>query len=209
MPNDTIKSHSAEENITEVIKVNRLSIVKQYEKAGMVDRVEIMLNNYVNFQTQIDVCFEGIKYRIKENLEYERKSKRGDIGIRVQNSQLSNPTLDSAIENLEIEEALKSGEFTKVVHDSEDLEEIMSEIHTMSMMKTDYRIMQLQIKMLSKADQEPFHYLHEEGMNYCTIADEIGIQTDSVRKRYWRAASKVKAGMIDFWTENQMKAMAQ
>ena len=43
------------------------SIVKQYEDADFSKRVDIMLDNFASFTTQIEISFDAIKYRIKED----------------------------------------------------------------------------------------------------------------------------------------------
>ena len=57
------------------------SIVKQYEYADFEKRVDIMLENFANFTARIDICYEAIKYRIKEDRAFARRQDKGDIMI--------------------------------------------------------------------------------------------------------------------------------
>lgn len=53
---------------------------------------------------------KNTQFKIKAEREYLRSHNRGELGVRVQMSNISSPTEDEAIANIEIEEAFKNGE---------------------------------------------------------------------------------------------------
>ena len=180
-----------------------VSIVTRYGEADYSGRVDLLLDNYETFEAQIEVCFEGIKYRIKEDRAYERRHNTGDLGVRVQTSGLSNPTEAAAFENIEIEEALKSKDFdSEIMRFVDDVDEIRRDIYVMEIMELDYKMITLQRKLLSKSDQKVLVSFLDEGMDYDAIADAENIELESARSRVRRAKGNLKVKMLTFLQNN-------
>ena len=179
------------------------SIVKQYEDADFSKRVDIMLDNYASFATQIEICFEGIKYRIKEDRAFTRRQEKGDLGVRVQASGTSNPTEREALENIEIDEALKKKDFSgSIFKNVDDVEAIKREIYIMEIMRLDYQMLILQIKLLKKKDQKLLQDYLVNGMALEEIADAENVAYETIRTRIKRAKSRVKCSMVSFLDQN-------
>lgn len=182
------------------------NIIKKYEIADYEGRVDIMLDNFDNFNAQLDLVYEGIKYRIREERAYARSCNRGELGVRVQTSGVSNPTEKIAIENIEIEEALKKKDFeSSIFKNVEELDEIKRNIYIIEIMEMDYDALLKQIKLLKKLDREVLLKLLDEGMEIQEIATEAQIEYESVRTRVKRARARIKVGMIEFWNENKRR----
>ena len=180
-----------------------VSMVTKYGEADYSGRVDILLDNYETFLTQIELCYEGIKYRIKEDRAYERRKNRGELGIRVQTSGHSSPTETEAIENIEIEEMLKSGDFeSDLLKYVDDVDQIKRDIYVMQVMKLDFGIISLQRKLLSRSDQKVLVSFLDEGMTYEDIARKEDIEMDSARSRVRRAKGNLKIKMMTFLETN-------
>lgn len=184
------------------------SIVKRYEIADLSERVDIMLNNYSSFEAQLAIEFAGIEYRIKEERAYRRRASRGELGIRVQTSNISDPTYEAAAENIMIESALKKKNFDDNLFDGvDDCEEIKREVYIMEVMQLDFGILRRQLSVLKKIDRKILLDLYEEGLEIQEIADEQGIDYESVRTRTKRAKGRLRMKMLDFWSEHQRRGL--
>lgn len=182
------------------------NIVRKYEIADYEGRVDIMLDNFDNFNAQIELVYEGIKYRIREERAYARRSNMGELGVRVQTSGVSSTTEKIAIENIEIENALKGKDFdNSIFKNVEELDEIKRSIYIMEIMEMDYNALVKQMKLLKKLDREVLLKLLDEGMEIQEIASEAQIEYESVRTRVKRARARIKVGMIEFWNENKRR----
>jgi hypothetical protein len=91
-------------------KANESNLLSSYRMADPEGRLEIMLANYHVFPKMIRKMEKKTKYKIKAEKEYVRSHNRGELGVRVQTSNLSDITADEAIDNVMLEEALKTGD---------------------------------------------------------------------------------------------------
>ena len=79
-----------------------------------------------------------------ERVLKKRRSSLGKLGVRVQTSNISDPTSREAIDNIMITQAIKSGELSAIISDLDaDLISLHeSEVRTIRNMKEDYSILQ-------------------------------------------------------------------
>lgn len=91
-------------------RANDINILENYKVANPEERFEIMFAHYSFFPKVIRKLEKKTQFKIKAEREYMRSHNRGELGVRVQNSNISSPTEDEAIANIEIEEAFKTGE---------------------------------------------------------------------------------------------------
>lgn len=179
------------------------SIVKQYEDADFSKRVDIMLDNFASFTTQIEISFDAIKYRIKEDRAFARRQDKGDLGVRVQSSGTGSPTEREALENIEIEEALQKKDFSGAIFKNvDDVDEIKREIYVMEIMKLDYQMLEKHLRLLKKRDQKLLRDFLEDGKELEDIAEEENLTYEAIRSRIRRARSQVKCNMVCFLNEN-------
>ena len=179
------------------------SIVKQYEYADFEKRVDIMLENFASFTARIDICYEAIKYRIKEDRAFARRQDKGDPGIRVQSSGTGSPTEREALENIEIEEALKEKDFSGTVFkDVDDVDAIKREIYIIEIMKLDFQALEKQMKVLKEKDRKILKDYLGDCMGLEEIAEAENMPYETIRTRIKRAKARVKREMVCFLNEN-------
>jgi hypothetical protein len=125
----------------------KVNMLKKYEKADASKRVDIICSNYPNFIGIVDSYTEGLKYMIQNEKEYNRKSQRGDLGVRVQVSGLcSDKTGDAAIENVMMEEAIITCDFSGDILKGTDRGiEFEKQAYILRRMRTDYALFNKQL----------------------------------------------------------------
>ena len=184
------------------------SIISRYILADFEERVCIMLDNYTTFEAQLEIELDGIEYRIKEERAYQRRSAKGDLGVRVQTSGISDPTYQEAVENIMIAEALKAMDFNSdIFKDNEEVEAIKRDIYAMEIMQIDFRNMKKQLRVLKPLDRDTLLSVYDEEIELQILATKEGIDYESARSRENRAKKRLQEKMIIFWNQNQRRGL--
>lgn len=123
-------------------KARDTDILATYKSAGPEERFEIMFENYAFFPKVIKKIQKKTEYKIKSDREYYRSHNRGELGVRVQTSNISSPTEEEAIANIQLEEAFKTGRVDAgLLKGFEDAQIYEEDIHFISLMRMDYELM--------------------------------------------------------------------
>ena len=84
----------------------------------------------------------------------------------------------------------------------DDVDAIRREIYIMEIMRLDYQMLILQIKLLKKKDQKLLQDYLVNGMALEEIADAENVAYETIRTRIKRAKSRVKCSMVSFLDQN-------
>lgn len=119
-----------------------------YRDAPVREKIEIILDHYPDFDSYI----EGLQELLAVSIQIDRRSAgdrdEGQLGIRVQTSNCSDPTADAAISNVMLMNAIQSGDLDEELENVEDAEEYREEAETIRWMKEDYRVVRACILVL-------------------------------------------------------------
>ncbi len=75
------------------------SIVEQYADSDVGERIAILIRYYPNFIRLVEGFERNLGFIIKQEQEMKRRAAIGELGVRVQNSHISDPTAREAIDN--------------------------------------------------------------------------------------------------------------
>lgn len=176
----------------------RRNIVDRYSRATVEKRVEIILDNYATFNRILDGYEKSLSIVIRNERDFNRKKQLGDSGIRVQTSNISDITAQTAIENVEIQEAIHDGDWRTATKGSDNIFEHRLEIETISQMRDDYDIVTGQLSVLLKEEYDFYlPYINRE-KNCFEIAEEQGLSPEAVRMRLYRYRLIVKESALPF-----------
>lgn len=176
----------------------RRNIVDRYSRATVEKRVEIILDNYATFNRILDGYEKSLSIVIRNERDFNRKKQLGDSGIRVQTSNISDITAQTAIENVEIQEAIHDGDWRTATKGSDNIFEHRLEIETISQMRDDYDIVTGQLSALLKEEYDFYlPYINRE-KNCFEIAEEQGLSPEAVRMRLYRYRLIVKESALPF-----------
>lgn len=117
------------------------NIVEQYADSDVGKRIEILIRHYPNFIRLVEGFEQSLSFIIKQEKEMKRRAAIGELGVRVQNSHISDPTAREAIDNIMIMEAIKKGELDSVISELDEDVRILHEmeVRTIRDMKEDLR----------------------------------------------------------------------
>ena len=176
----------------------RRNIVDRYSRATVEKRVGIILDNYATFNRILDGYEKSLSIVIRNERDFNRKKQLGDSGIRVQTSNISDITAQTAIENVEIQEAIHDGDWRTATKGSDNIFEHRLEIETIGQMRDDYDIVTGQLSALLKEEYDFYlPYINRE-KNCFEIAEEQGLSPEAVRMRLYRYRLIVKESALPF-----------
>lgn len=186
--------------------VTKVSIVEAYADASIEKKIEIILDNFIGFINIVEGYEKCLSIQIRNEREYNRRKNNGDLGIRVKTSGISDTTARIAIENIMIEEAIKTGNFDEALKGTDNVEKHKREIQTLINMRDDYVIVSSQINLLQGEDLKIFQQYLSKEMKITDIAIEENRGYDALQKRLKRSRKIVKAQSEMFLIEKYQYA---
>ncbi len=169
-------------------------ILADYKIATPEERFEIMFQNYTVFPKAIKKLERKTQYKIKADREYYRSHHRGELGVRVQTSNISSPTEDEAIADIEIEEALKSGRVDRnLLKDFDDAGAYIEDIRFISIMRMDYELL---VDCVASLDDDE-NLIITEYLNNRKFLKEIAVEHEMSYSNMKRKYKLIKAALMD------------
>lgn len=169
------------------------NIVEQYAGADVPARIELLLKYYPNFIRLVEGYEQSLGIIIKEERAYARRSKQGDLGVRVQTSGTSDPTAKAAIENIMIMEAIQKGNLETITSelDVQVAMKYQSEVTTIQDMREDYQTLKNQFFYLEPEDMEPFEKYLQCGRHTEKLAYELDVKPEALKMQMCRTKKVV------------------
>lgn len=185
-----------------MIKVSSGTKVKEflenYKSADPEERAGMMMDNYLIFPKLIKRAESKTRYLIKSEREYRRSHSRGELGVRVKSSNLSDPTFEEAALNLLIDQSFETGKIEKGIIDGlEGDEEYEETIHIISVMWADYKMLN---EIIDNCEEEDVRLLKKylmENKVYRVIAEEEDCSYDSVKRKITKIREEIREEMIE------------
>ena len=157
-----------------------------------------MMDNYCIFPKIIRKMEKKTQYRIKCEKEYARSKHRGELGVRVQTSNLSDPTFEEAATNIMIEEALKTGEAEGgILNGIENAAEYEADIRMISIMRMDFELLS---EIVEDMDTDDNNWLKDylEGKKLLKeIATEQERTYDAMKKRVMKMKVLIRDEILE------------
>lgn len=172
---------------------------EEYYKKGAKERLDFIFENYKNFDKVLDGQKETLIFLITCEREYNRHSQVGDIGIRVQTSEVfSDSTANDGIERYEIDKAISESKYSEeFFREIEDKEYILTKIWELKLMRLEY--MQLCNKILNLDKEETYimeSYLKKRKSTY-ELAEEFSVEPESIKQRVYRIRKHLIKDMLN------------
>lgn len=180
------------------LKIRDTDLLNSYKKAPAEKRLSIMLEYYPVFPGMLRKIEKKTEYKIKSEQERMRSRRRGELGVRVQTSNVSDTTANEAVANVTLEEAFKTGEVSKgLLKGIENAPEFEETIRMVSIMKMDFELLEDILSGFGREDSIIIKKHLSEGKSYRVIAEEEECSTDSVRRKFTRIREEISEEIID------------
>ena len=169
-----------------------------YKKSEPEDRFFIIYNNYVSFPRLLKKIEKKLQFIIKSEKEYLRSHNRGELGVRIQTSNLSNITAELAISNVSLEDSFESGKIdSETLKGVEDAAKYIEYIQILRMMRMDYELLE---EIIEDLPYDNTHLIKEyivEGKNIHDIAKEYDRSYDTIKKRLSNIREDIKEEVVE------------
>ena len=137
--------------------------LQEYSNSDTEIKVKYLLSNYNRLPKLIDSYESTWEIVVKAEKRYNASSELGDLGIRVQRTRNSNPTMAEALINAELDLAKTETNLRVLVKGTDNPAQRIKEKLIIQDMRDDYSIIVNAIHSLDQKDEEIFlRYLNNE-----------------------------------------------
>ena len=163
----------------------------------------LIYKNYSVFPQLVD-CYEtGLLNRILFEVEYNRRAKNDDdLGVRVQTSNKSDPTMAKAIEHIMIREAVEECNFSgNILKETDTPDKHKRDILTIHMMRREYEVFDTALKTLPQREYSMIYSFIHKDMNLLEIAEDKELAYQSVKNMIGAAKKTLENRITPFFRE--------
>jgi len=160
-----------------------VSILDNYRKATDEKRIKIVLDHYSSFMPYVNAYEAGLIRTIKAEREYNRRVALGDPGVRVQTSNIGNPTSSEGDEDMIVRQAVRAGDYITALRGADKFETHKWEILLLKDMREIYGLVEEQIGSLGDEKDVFKRYLKRE-FKLAAIAGTEGVTSEAMKKRF-------------------------
>ena len=165
-------------------RANDRDLLVSYREADPLGRVEIVFANYHIFPKVIRKMEKKTQYKIKAEREHIRSHNRGELGVRVQTSNLSDTTADEATANVMLEECFKTGVVdSSTLRGIENAAEYEADIKIISIMKDDFELIEECVEDLDDDDCQLIKACLIQRKFIKEMACDFNLSYDTVKRR--------------------------
>ena len=180
------------------------NVVVTYSKKSAAKRVDYIMDNYSVFEQMIEGEEECLYVKIRREQE-ELRNKRDDLGVRVQTSNISDITGNTATKNADVSMGIRNGDWKLAAKGTKHYAKYRHAIETLQLMKDDYSIVRSQLKGIKDEDNLFHRYLNGE-MKNDELADTAKITPNALRARICRFRSELRDKALNFIEDEEMCA---
>lgn len=181
-----------------IAKAKDSDMLRMYRDSVPEERFELLMQHFGVFPKMLRKLEKKIEYKIKAEREHVKSQRRGELGVRVQTSDLSDPTAKDAIINVVIKEGVQNGEIDgNLLKGLENAKEYEEEVRVIRIMRMDFELLEEIIEDLEETDSRLIKQYIQEGRYVKEIAVEEGKSYNAVMKRITRIRAEIKEEIIE------------
>ena len=179
------------------IKAKEKDYLTAYRSLNAEERLNLMINNYSTFPKIIRKMEVKTRYRIKSEKEYMRSHLRGELGVRVQSSKLSDPTFEEASTNIMLDKAMETGEAEGgLLNGIENAERYEADIRIISIMRMDYELLSEIVEDLDEDESCWMKDFLTKRKLLKEIASERGLSYETMKRRAYELRNDIREEII-------------
>ena len=180
------------------IKAKEKDYLTAYRSLNAEGRLNLMINNYSTFPKIIRKMEVKTRYRIKSEKEYMRSHSRGELGVRVQSSKLSDPTFEEASTNIMLDKAMETGEAEGgLLNGIENAERYEADIRIISIMRMDYELLSEIVEDLDEDESCWMKDFLTKRKLLKEIASERGLSYETIKRRAYELRNDIREEIIE------------
>ena len=182
------------------------SIVGNYYRLDPRKRMDVIIYHYECFPAIIRDYEMELEDWILTSRASARQESLGDLGVRVQSgSNSASPTEGYAIERMQVEQIVKSGELDRYSMALSDADEIRRGLMEVRLMRREYDRMKVRMRTIGKLDREfLLKYVSRENRAE-NLSEDLLITQKSIRNRIYNIKKRLFDGFVenfDFYSDD-------
>ncbi len=172
-------------------------IISEFGIANTQKRIGIIFYNLDKFEGVMSNYRDELIEKTWEEIQYNQRGQKGDLGVRVQTSGLSDPTYKKAVTLIAVEEMVDSGIIPDhVLQFVDDQEETSYQVKNYNRMLKGYKYVERYVrKSLGGKDRNLVTKYIGEDEDIIDIAGNMGVEAATVRQRLYRIRLKMQADL--------------
>lgn len=170
--------------------------IGEYGTKSPQSRFNILFREYSSFPFKIEAYRTNIILKISSEREFSRNAVKEGLGVRVQTSNVSNPTMDHAIEKMEIEAFIADENEDGVLSHLTCKPEIVREAREMRLMSLEYSAFEAILNKMPEYDKEIIIPFLSKKMDIDSLADEYNMSYEAMRSRLRKIKSNLSNAIL-------------
>lgn len=167
--------------------------IDRYAGVEPSEQFDFLYENFSVLREMLQDYREDLIKEVIEQKTYNRKSKNGELGIRIQVSMgISNPTMNQAIENVTIAQAIDEGWLDEdFFEDTDNKQDLIMKITSYHSLSRDFETFTSKLGTMRPKDQSILrpYLLRQKSMD--DLADDMGIDYRSAVKHVYRIKKRL------------------
>ncbi|SFG84982.1 hypothetical protein [Oribacterium sp. WCC10] len=179
-------------------KYSYVKKLHHYSRSDPECKAKFILKNYERFPKIIAGYESNWAIIVKAEKRYNEKAASGELGVRIQKSGTSNPTMNEAIANLELSTARSETDLRHVLKGTDNPDQHVKDKLIIQDMQDDYTILCNAIYALGTKDEEMFvRYLTRENEALQDLADEYKMELANFKKQIYSIKKAVFLSTVE------------
>lgn len=175
-----------------------IDVLENYYLSDSRNRANFLFEHYKLMPKVLDSLESNLMIIIRAETRHKILQSSTELGIKVQNNRISNPTMDDAIENYEISEAHTERELRNALKGTDNPDLYIREILMIRDTRDDYDLFVNAVRALDKRREEMLlRYLSREMECLQDIAEDFDMRLPSFKKSIYA----IKKSVIDLAAE--------
>lgn len=184
------------------------NFLEKYGSSSPAKRVDLILDNYAIFNRMLDGYENDLIIDICEERACARRIQKGDTGVRITTSGISDVTFSTVAERDEVSRAIKACDYFTALKGVNNARVYIRRIDTLNLMRADFKTVSGKIGYL-QPDEYLIYTTYLLGVkNNADLADEAGLSYEAYASRIYRYKKRVKELSIEAITSRKCNIMA-
>lgn len=172
----------------------RADIITTYAEADNKHKVKILIRHYSSWDGILRVSTKNMIRDIMDETRCNRMAQYGDLGVRVQTSGCSDPTQTIGNNEMEIEKAVETCDFSGgILKDTDDAEGYELRACTIRRIRDDLETFNDQILWLDKKDRK----ILEDFLNEVKSVDDYAVEWELQYMSAYRRLERLRNVVVD------------
>ncbi len=184
------------------------SAVGSYYRMAPKDRLNHIVVNFHGFPAMVNNYEMEVEDHIRTGRSKARQESLGDLGVRIQTGTRSaSPTEGQALDDMRIEEIIKTGEMPGAYRNIADYDDIVRGLKEIRLMRREYKKVRNGLNQLPPADKDLLLKYVSRQERTAEMSVKLMVSQEAVKNRMYRIKQKLitgLAGALDTYTDESI-----